>query len=91
MEGINVKKISEFFKTLGHPVRLTIVLKLLDGKKCVSNLEELIKARQPNISQHLRLLKLNEIVDWKQEGKMRCYFLKNPQVVKEILKLFKRR
>jgi len=29
------------------------------------------------------------IVDWRQEGKKKCYFLKNPGLVESILSLFK--
>jgi len=60
------------------------------GKKCVSDIRELVKANQPNVSQHLSLLRLNSIVDWHQEGKRKCYFLKNPQLVKDILKVLRK-
>ena len=78
------RKIADFFKALSHPTRIVIVLRLLEGKKCVGNLKELVKAPQPNISQHLSIMKANDIVDWIQQGKMKCYFLKEPKLLKDL-------
>ena len=89
METIEYREISNFFNALSHPTRLEIVVQLLKGKKCVSDIRELVKLKQPNVSQHLSLLRLNSIVDWHQEGKRKCYFLKNPQRIKDILKALK--
>ena len=81
------RKVSDFFNALSHPIRVEMVAELLKGERCVSDIKELLKVRQPNISQHLSLLRLNGIVDWHQEGKRKCYFLKNPQLIKDILKV----
>ena len=86
MKTIEHRKISNFFNALSHPTRVEIVAELLKGEKCVSDIGELVKLRQPNVSQHLSSLRLNGIVDWHQEGKRKCYFLKNPQLIKDILK-----
>jgi len=88
MKTVEYKEISNFFNALSHTTRVGIVAELLD-KKCVSDIRELVKVRQPNVSQHLSLLRLNGIVDWCQEGKRKCYFLKNPQLIKDILKALK--
>ena len=83
--GINkYKKASEFFKAFSHPTRVMIVEELMKGRMCVNDIKELVKLRQPNISQHLTLLKLSGIVDWKQEGKTRCYFLKAPERIRKM-------
>ena len=84
MDISDCRKIADFFKVLSHPTRIAIVLQLLEGRKCVSNLEELVKAPQPNISQHLSIMKANGIVDWIQQGKMKCYFLKEPELLKNL-------
>ncbi|MEA2081311.1 MAG: metalloregulator ArsR/SmtB family transcription factor [Elusimicrobiota bacterium] len=86
MKKINRRKISEFFKVFSHPVRLMIIEELLDDKKCVTEIKELLNARQPNISQHLLVLRMSGIVDYDQSGKMKCYFLRNPKLVKKVLK-----
>ena len=84
MKKFDIKSGANFLKALGHPTRLAIVENLSRGKKCVKNLEELVKSRQANISQHLALLRMQGIVDYCQEGKLRCYFLKEPEKPDEI-------
>jgi len=86
MSTLNYREVSGFLKVLSHPVRLMIVVELLEGKRCVGAIKELVKVKQPNISQHLSLLKLNGIVDWRQEGKRKCYYLKNRRLIKSIIK-----
>ena len=90
MDILDSRKYADFFKALSHPIRLEMVMELLKGKKCVSDIKELVKVRQPNISQHLSLLKLNGIVDWRQEGKRKCYYLKNPGFIKNIIKVLEK-
>jgi len=82
------KDVSLFLKALSHPTRLLIVSELLKGTKCVTDMQQLVKARQANISQHLLILRTNGIVDWKQTGMRKCYYLKNPKLIKKILKEF---
>ena len=79
------KKRAQLFKALGHPVRLLIVEKLLEKEQCVNDIQELVKVSQPNISQHLNILRFSGIVDFRQEGNLRCYFLNDPQNMKKIL------
>jgi DNA-binding transcriptional ArsR family regulator len=86
MENSKYREISDFFNALSHPVRVEIVTELLKGEKCVSDIKDLVKVNQPNVSQHLSVLKAAGIVDWKQEGKRKCYFLRNSSRFKEILK-----
>ena len=87
MDAQDYRKAAAFFKALSHPTRVAIVSELLKGEKCVSDIRELVKARQPNISQHLSLLKLSGIVEWRQEGKKKCYSLKEPQLLRDLFKI----
>ncbi len=89
MADFDYDKISNFFKALSHPTRLMIVVELLEDKRCVNDIGELVKVPQPNISQHLAILKANNIVDWLQQGKMKCYFLKNPHLIRGVLDALK--
>ena len=89
MDVIEYRKVSDFFNALSHPTRVEMVAELLKGKRCVSDIRELVEIKQPNVSQHLSVLKANNIVDWHQEGKRKCYFLKNPQLIKNIFKMLK--
>ena len=90
MNDLNYRKVADFFKAFSHSTRVAIIAELLDSKKCVTDIKELVKVKQPNISQHLSLLKLNGIVEWGQEGKRKCYFLRNPQLMRDILKALKK-
>ena len=78
------KREAQLFKALSHPTRLFIVKKLLEKEKCVNDIQELINVSQPNISQHLNILRFSGIVDFRQEGNLRCYFLKDPQKIKKL-------
>jgi DNA-binding transcriptional ArsR family regulator len=86
MKALDYRGVCNLFKAFSHPTRIVIVTELLRDKKCVSDIRELIKVKQPNISQHLGILKASGIVDWIQQGKRKCYFLRNPQLIKDILK-----
>jgi len=83
------KIIAQFFKALSHPVRLMIVNELLNKERCVCDIEEILDLKQPNISQHLNLLRLLNIVDFMQDGNKKCYFLKNPELIENLLKVVK--
>ena len=90
MSNIDYRKVSDFFNVFSHPTRVEIIIELLKSKKCVSDIKELLEVNQPNVSQHLSSLRSNDIVDWRQEGKRKCYFLKNPQLIKDIFDVLKK-
>lgn len=83
------KKGAQVFKALAHPIRLFIVEKLLEEEKCVNDIHELVNVSQPNISQHLNILRFAGIVDFRQEGNLRCYFIKNTQKIKKLIQALK--
>lgn len=72
-------------KALAHPVRLMIVEELLKNPRCVSAIHELIEVQQPNISQHLTVLKGSGIVGSSRDGSYRCYYLTRPGLVEAVL------
>ncbi len=69
---------AELLKALSHPERLRILEELTTGVKCVSDIEEFLQVKQSNISQHLSLLRRLGIIDYYIDGRLRCYFLKDP-------------
>ena len=71
----------EILKVAAHPVRIKILAELTKGVKCVSDFEEFLEISQPNISQHLAALRHAGIIDFFIDGRLRCYFLKNPLIV----------
>ncbi len=79
----------EILKVLAHPIRIRILEELLKGVKCVSDFEDFLEIRQPNISQHLTLLRHFGVVDYYMDGRLRCYFLVNP-LIPELLELLRK-
>jgi DNA-binding transcriptional ArsR family regulator len=80
---------AQIFKALAHPIRLYIVEILLNGEQCVNDIRDLFDVTQPNISQHLNILKYSGIVNSRQNGNLRCYFLKEPEKVKPLIQAVK--
>ncbi len=77
--------LAELIKAFAHPTRLLILRELLTGPKCVTDIEDLVPARQANISQHLAVLRFARLVDNAQEGALRCYYLARPRLVRQLL------
>ena len=64
---------SATLKALAHPTRLQIVAELLNGTKCVTDMEEILPASQANISQHMAVLRHAGLVDFAQDGALRLW------------------
>ena len=76
-----------FFRALGHPVRLAILMELAAGPKCVTDIQELVDAPQANVSQHLAVLRHVRLIDFHEDGKLRCYYVARPGLLKVLLRL----
>ncbi len=87
---ISYRKRALVFKAFGHPVRLMIVERLLERELCVGEVEKKLDVSQANVSQHLLILRQAGIVDYRREGKKRCYFVVCPGVAEELFKCMKR-
>lgn len=79
----------ELLRILAHPARIRILDELTEGVKCVSDFEESLDISQPNVSQHLKLLKSHEVVDYFVDGRLKCYFLKEP-FIPDLLDLLRK-
>jgi ArsR family transcriptional regulator len=77
-------------RAFAHPTRLLILNELLAGPKCVTDIEDLVPARQANISQHLAVLRFARLVDNAQDGALRCYYLARPRLVRQLLAVVQR-
>lgn len=82
------KKI-ELLKIIAHPVRVRILDELAKGVKCVTDFEEFLEISQPNVSQHLSLLRRYGVIDYYMDGRLRCYFLRDP-IIPDIIELLKK-
>ncbi len=80
----DLREKAALLRVLGHPVRLAILLELAAGPKCVTDIQELLEVRQTNVSQHLTALRHERIVDYHEDGKLRCYYIARPDLVKAL-------
>ena len=70
-----IVSLADFFKAIGDPTRLKIVLALMKEELCVCDLAALINVTVSGISHQLRILRGLKIVRNRKEGKMVYYSL----------------
>jgi len=58
----------DVFKALADPTRLKILECIKDGEKCICEVIPYTGKSQPNVSQHLKVLKITGLVDERREG-----------------------
>lgn len=75
---------ANFLKALGHDGRLTILCHLASGPKSVTELENLLLARQAVVSQQLARLRLEGLVSARREGQAIFYSILDPKVLHVI-------
>jgi DNA-binding transcriptional ArsR family regulator len=75
-------------KALANPDRLLILCQLVDGEKRVGELEQLLGIVQPTLSQQLTVLREQNLVRTRREGKHIFYALASPQALAVIQTLY---
>ncbi|RLF56900.1 MAG: ArsR family transcriptional regulator [Thermoplasmata archaeon] len=58
----------DVFKALADPTRLKILESVRDGERCICEIIPLTGKSQPNVSQHLKILKNAGIVNERKDG-----------------------
>lgn len=71
----------EFCKAMADDTRQKILVLLLDGEKCVSDIVETFDTSQPTISHHLSILKQFKLVTSRKEGKLVFYDINRDNLV----------
>ncbi|MGC5014465.1 ArsR/SmtB family transcription factor [Streptosporangium sp. DT93] len=71
---------AEFFRTIGHPVRVRVLELLQDGPLPVRDLLSAIDVEASNLSQQLAVLRRAGIVTATREGATVVYALSTPDV-----------
>jgi DNA-binding transcriptional ArsR family regulator len=82
---------ADFLKSLSHEQRLMILCHLVSGEKSVSELEEVLGARQAAVSQQLARLRHEGLVTARREGKTIYYGLadeKSQRMIGLLYELF---
>lgn len=72
---------AEILRTLANPRRLEILHRLADGPCEVGRLAEQLGLSQPNVSQHLAVLRASGLVDADRDGRGVRYRLTDPDVM----------
>lgn len=75
------------FKALAHPARLRLLEKIATEGCCVSEIEKCLSISQPNVSQHLRVLKREGIIKGTRDKRRICYRICDNRIF-ELLKDF---
>ena len=87
----NAQRACNFLKAISHEGRLMILCHLATGEKSVTELEELLSARQAAVSQQLTRLRLEGLVTPRREGKVIYYSLTDTrprQIIEVVYELF---
>lgn len=80
---------ADFLKALAHPTRVRILEQLRDIEKCVCEFTEDLDLEQANTSQHLAVLRKQDIVSYRKDGLKMMYKVKYPEVF-DILDIVKK-
>ncbi len=75
-----------FFRNLANPIKIKIISALKEKQSSVNELVNELKIEQSKLSHALASLRCCNIVEVKQKGKQRIYFL-NKETILPILKI----
>ncbi len=75
-------------KVLSNPDRLMILCQLSQGEKRVGELEALLGIVQPTLSQQLTVLRDEQLVSTRRDGKNLYYSINSPQALAVIQTLY---
>jgi DNA-binding transcriptional ArsR family regulator len=80
---------AEFFKALGHPIRIRILEILVTGDRNVQDLQAVLDLEQPIVSQQLAILRAKNIVTTAKIGSSVRYAVRDP-LVRDLLAVARR-
>ena len=84
----NAKVASNMLKALSHESRLLILCVLTQGEMCVGDLLEYSDLSQSAFSQHLMVLRKEQLVKIRKESQTVYYSIKDPNVEKILMTLY---
>jgi ArsR family transcriptional regulator len=74
-------QIADILKALAHPLRIRIVAMLCQGPLHVNALARRLEVKQSVVSQQLRILRMNNLVQVTRDGGFGYYSLAEPSLV----------
>jgi DNA-binding transcriptional ArsR family regulator len=92
MDELGLRIQARTFKALAHPTRLAILEMMRDGDICSGEIEPKLGLRQPNIAQHLAVLRDSQLVRAYRDGSRVMYGVSDSRVFRllDIAKLIMR-
>jgi DNA-binding transcriptional ArsR family regulator len=80
---------ADFFRVLGHPVRVRLLQLLREGEQSVGALQDALELDSSGTSQHLTALRKQGLVVSRKQGTSVYYRVRDPRTL-ELLELAKR-
>jgi DNA-binding transcriptional ArsR family regulator len=71
---------AEFFRILGHPVRVRILELLKDGERSVGDLQRELQMDSSGTSQHLGVLRKHGVLESRRDGTSVYYAVRDPRM-----------
>jgi DNA-binding transcriptional ArsR family regulator len=82
-----LESLSEFFRLLGQPIRIQVLLAVGRDEACVCHIEAALKVRQAVLSQHLMVLRDSGLMLTRRSGRFIYYRLANPALIEAVTRL----
>ena len=76
-------------KVLANGDRVLLLCQLSQGEMCVSELEEALDLHQPTLSQQLAVLRTEQVVSTRREGKNIYYSVADPALLEILAVLYR--
>lgn len=80
---------SALLRALANPDRLLLLCQLSQGERCVGDLEEELGIQQPTLSQQLTVLRTQELVSARRDGKRIFYSVSDPKALAVVATLYR--
>lgn len=80
LKGNELIKLTNLYKEFGDPTRVRIMMLLLNQEACVQDIANILNMTQSAVSHQLKLLKSEDLVKSRREGKNMYYSLADEHV-----------
>lgn len=80
----DITALSDFFKVMGDGTRLKILIALINGEFCVSELADILNMSQSAVSHQLKALRNAKLIRSRRDGRM-IYYALDDDHIKDIL------
>lgn len=80
--------VASLLKQLSHPQRLLILCSLAEGEKSVGEIERACGASQSAVSQFLKTMRLEGLIDSRREGKQVFYGIADEKLLELMKSLY---